>query len=446
MYELFFILGLTIFIGFVAILSAERMRISQVLILMLFGFVLGPLLNLVDVTPSSLIVSILPFIATLALIVLLFDAGLNIDVFALSRSVPKGMLFTILVFLLSLVLVTLFGMLLLGWSLLQCILLGAVVGGTSSAIVMTMTQKTNISKEAKSVLAIESTLTDALSIIIAIIVIQLILAKGAPDASTVLSLLLSSFTFALMLGVLFAALWIAAIIRFRISDYAYILTLALVFGLYASTEAVKGNGGFAVFVFALILGNAKKIGDILRLRGELSVSPKIQFLQEEITFFVRTFFFVYIGLLFSLSYFTFPVVVVSLFLLGIFVFARWLMQRFTLPDLTKKDKRVVVAMLPRGLAAAVLVTMAISSGIILTGFQELVFVVILLSNILATAGIFILDRPHKKAPENILEEELEEPLPEEAEEIEREEEEVEIEEVGEEKPKKRQAKSRKVKS
>lgn len=438
MYELFFILGLTIFIGFVAILSAERLRISQVLVLMLFGFVLGPLLNIVDVSPSSTIVSILPFIATLALIVLLFDAGLNIDVFALSRSVPKGMLFTILVFLLSLVLVTLFSMLLLGWSLLHCILLGAVVGGTSSAIVMTMVQKTNISKEAKSVLAIESTLTDALSIIIAVIVIQLILAKGAPDASAVLSLLLSSFTFALMLGVLFAALWIAAIIRFRISDYAYILTLALVFGLYASTEAVRGNGGFAVFVFALILGNAKKIGDILRLRGELSVSPKIQFLQEEITFFVRTFFFVYIGLLFSLSYFTFPVVVVSLFLLGIFVFARWLMQRFTLPDLTKKDKNIIVAMLPKGLAAAVLVTMAISSGIILTGFQELVFVVILLSNILATAGIFVLDRPHKKAPENILEEELDEPLPEEAEEKEREEE--------EEKPKKRQPKPKKTKS
>ncbi len=411
MYELFFILGLAIFIGFLATLIFDRTRISQVIILIMFGFMLGPLMNVVDVSPASVIVSLLPFLATLALIVLLFDAGLMIDVFAVARAIPRSTLFTLLVFGLSVALVAAFCFLVLGWPVLHGILLGAVVGGTSSAIVIAMVEKARVTKETRSLLTVESTITDALCILVAVIVIQLILSNHIPDAGALLNLLLSTFTIAILIGLACAAAWIFIIERTS-PKYAYMLTLALVFGLFAFTEALKANGGFAVFVFGLMLGNSRELGKLIHIRREIKVCPAIRLFQEEITFFVRTFFFVYIGLLLSPAYFSPFILVFSLGLLALFIISRWVAQKLLLANQPDKDRKIAIAMLPRGLAAAVLATMPLSNGIEIPDFQQIVFVVILLSNIVATIGVFIFDRDDMKEkrekPEDALDEAVEE--------------------------------------
>lgn len=284
MYELFFVLGLAIFIGFLASLIFERTRISQVIILILFGFVLGPIAHIVDVSPDSVIVSLLPFLAALALIVLLFDAGLMIDVFAVAKAIPRSTLFTFLVFTISVLMVAAFSSLALGWPILHGILLGSVVGGTSSAIVIAMVEHARITKGARSVLIVESTITDALCIIVAVIAIQLIVSNQAPEIPAVINMFLSSFSIAILFGMISAVMWIFVIDRTSLSKYAYMLTLAMVFGLYAVTEALKANGGIAVFVFGMVLGNAKDLGALLRFRKEVSVNPNIRLFQEEITF------------------------------------------------------------------------------------------------------------------------------------------------------------------
>ncbi|MDD5340788.1 MAG: cation:proton antiporter [Candidatus ainarchaeum sp.] len=408
--ELFFVIGLTIFVGFLATLVFERTRISQVLLLMLFGFVLGPVLHLVDVAPASIIVSILPFVATLALIVLLFDAGLMIDVFAVARAIPRSLLFTCLVFTFSIVLVAAFT-LLLGWPLLYGVLLGAVLGGTSSAIVVAMVEKAKITKEARSILTLESTITDALCILVAVTTMQLILSNQPPAIGAVANLLLSSFSVALLLGVASAVLWVFAIGRFTLPRYTYMLTLALVFGLYAVTNSMNASGGFAVFVFGMVLGNVKELQRLLHIRSESAATPTIQLFQEEITFFVRTFFFVYIGLLLSPAQFTPYILGVSMALLALFVAARWAVEKVTMSDLQPKDRNVILVVLPRGLAAAVLATLPLSSGISIPGFQQIVFSVILFTNIVATAGIFVFEREKKEdrpKPEKELAEAVEE--------------------------------------
>ncbi|MEM2949255.1 MAG: cation:proton antiporter, partial [Candidatus Bilamarchaeaceae archaeon] len=389
MFEIFFILGLTILIGFAATSLFERTRISEVIILMLFGFLLGPVFHIVDTTPGSVIVSILPFIATLALIVLLFDGGMTIDVFAVARSIQRSTVFTLAVFVISVIFVTIFTTLLLGWPPLNGILLGAVIGGTSSAIVIAMVEKVNISNDTKSLLIIESTITDALCIITAGIVIQLIAAHQAPEAGTVVNLLLSSFTIALLMGVVCAASWIALMKKFSTVKYAYMLTLAAVFGLYAVTEAIKANGGFAVFIFGLVLGNAREIGNAFGTKFEAPLNPMIHLFQEEITFFIRTFFFVYIGLLISPAYFNIGVIGISIALLVLLAASRWAAQKALLTDIPPRERNIVIAMLPRGLAAAVLATIPLASGIVIPSFQELVFSLIFFSNIVATGGVFI---------------------------------------------------------
>lgn len=392
MYELFFILGMTILAGFLATIIFERARISQVILLMAFGFLLGPVFNIIDVSEDSIIVSIMPFVATLALIVLLFDAGLMIDIFSVAKAIPKSTVFTITVFVLGLLLVVLLTTFLLNWPILHGLLLGAVLGGTCSAIVMTMVEKIRIKDKTKSLLIVESTLTDALCIIIAVLVIQLAITNQVLGIGTIVNLLLSSFSLAILIGCVSAVVWISLVRKFLVTKYTYMLTLALVFGLFAITGSVGANGGFAVFIFGLVLGNAKKLGKLVKLDGSFSADHSIQKFQEEMTFFVRTFFFVYIGLLFSISYFTQNVILISIALIIIFIVARWLGQKLTLGELPVKDRNISVVLLPRGLAAAVLATMPLINGIVIPDFQPIAFGVILLSNVLATIGILVFDK------------------------------------------------------
>jgi cell volume regulation protein A len=388
----FLIIGLTIVMGFAATLVFERTRISQVIILMLFGFLLGPVFGLLDVSTGSVMVSILPFVATLALIVLLFDGGMEFDIFATAKAIPKSLLFTLLVFILSLIFVSLFAVLLLGWPLLHGALLGAVIGGVSSAVVITMVENTGLKKETKSLLTVESTMTDALCIITAVIIAQLIAANVVPTAGAVVNLLLSQFTIAILLGIVGAAIWVAIIDRFALHNYAYMLMLALVFIIFSVTESVQANGGVAVFVFGLLLGNARKIGKLANMKWEDPMNRMMRLFQEEVTFFVRTFFFVYVGLLLSLEYFTLTVIVISIGLVAILIIPRLITKNLVLRDLRMRDSDVVMSMMPRGLAAAVLATIPLTIGIKIPIFQELVFGVLLFSNVAATFGVYLFDR------------------------------------------------------
>lgn len=391
MYELFFILGLALFIGSIAAFIFDKTRISQVIPLMLFGFLLGPALHIVDVEPTSIIVSLLPFLATLALIILLFDAGLMINVFALGRAIPKSTLFTIVVFALSVAVTTAIMKFVLDWPLLYGVLLGAVVGGTSAAVVVSMVERARITDETKSLLTVESTITDALCILTAGIVMELIISEEAPEIGTAANLLASTFSVAIVLGVVSSIAWLVIVDRLKLMKYAYMLTLATVLTLYAMTSALGANGAFAVFVFGIIIGNSKEFTGMLGIKN-YDANIKLRLFQEEITFFVRTFFFVYIGMLLSPDYFSPFVLATAIALTGVFLIARWIVQRIMLGSFPVKDRSMIMIMLPRGLAAAVLATMPLSSGLYIPNFQQIVFVVILITNVFATAGMFIVDR------------------------------------------------------
>jgi cell volume regulation protein A len=386
MIEFFLIIGLTLFMGFAATVLFERTRISQVLLLMLFGFLLGPISGIIDAGEDSIIVSISQFIGTLALIVLLFDGGMMLDLFKVIKSISKSISFTLTTFALTLALISTFAIIFMGWSPLEGLLLGSVLGGVSSAIVIAMVDKAGVSDDTKAMLTIESTITDALCIIGAIVFIQVMVSGiGIGDVG---NLLLSSFLIAGFIGGVSAFFWITLTNKLGIDQYAYMLTLAMVFIVYSVTEGVHSNGGIAVFLFGLILGNAKNIASKFKVDTESLVSPIVRIFQEEVTFFVRTFFFVFMGLLLSPSYFDPYILLVALAISMVILLARVISEKISLKDIDGKDRQIATSMVPRGLASAVLATLPALYGIELNNFQQIIFMVILITNVMATGGLF----------------------------------------------------------
>lgn len=391
MIEYFFVIGLTLFIGFIANIISEKTKITTVLILMTFGFFLGPVFGIIDASPGSSIAEILPFVAVLTLIILLFDGGMMMEVRNVISQIPRSALFTFLVFIITTLVVAVFCMLVLGWPFLHGALLGATLGGTSSAIVIAMAEKAGITKPAVAFLTVESTITDALCIIGAMLVLQFIADSVTVDMGGVGHVLLSMFILAAFIGAVLAIIWIVLVRRFRIYKYNYMLTLGLAFVIYAIAEYFDANGGFAVFTFGLVLGNARNIATYFKIDTETIFSPlTLKKFQEEVTFFVRTFFFVYAGLLFSPEYFTPFVIMVTIAVSLIMLFSRKIGDMLLLKKTMEKDDRnVMVSMMPRGLAAAVLASFPVLYGLNIPEFQPVVFGVIIISNIIATAGIFL---------------------------------------------------------
>lgn len=172
------------------------------------------------------------------------------------------------------------------------------------------------------------------------------------------------------------------------------------FILYAITEFAKGNGAFSALIFGIVLGNAKEFGQILRM-DNISIDPSISAFQAEISLFVRTFFFVYLGLIFNSSFFSMGLMLLSLALTAALFIARHI-GTIILLKFSKEfsaDAGAIRSLMARGLAAAVLATYPLSIGIKDVNAQAILqaaFLVILFSNIITSAGIFYFEKSSKK--------------------------------------------------
>lgn len=322
MVQTVFILGLAIVLGYVTLLIADKYKISQVLILMLFGFLIGPILGVVNMGDGSVMREVYPFMATIALVILLFDGGLSFNIFNVFKTITKSTIYTFAVFILT-VLFSLSLILLWGLDWLQALILGAALGGTSSAIVIAMIEKTSASDDTKSLLKIESVITDSLVIIIVFI---LIAASKTAQMSVggVVNMLFGTFSISIVLGALSAIAWNFVLQNVIKKELDYMLTIGALFILYPVIEALGGNGGLAVFIFGLTFGNQKNIPSTFLSVARHEVEAKIKGFQEEVTFFTRTFFFVYIGMLFPLESLNLGVIGISVFLVGVCLLARFI--------------------------------------------------------------------------------------------------------------------------
>jgi NhaP-type Na+/H+ or K+/H+ antiporter len=386
MYEIFLVISFILFAGFAADIIFERTRISPVLVLIALGFVLGPMLHLVDSGPNSVLAELAPIIGALALIIMLFDGGISLPLFQLIRTIPKAIAYTALTFLATMIFVGLIASLVMGWDLLKGLLLGAVIGGTSSVVVIALVQRSSVSHETENLLTLESTLTDALCVISAIVLLQLITTNVQIELTAVLGMLASAFSVAILAGILAAVGWLLILRRLEQKNISYMLTLAAVIFLYAIVEAAGGNGAIAVFSFGLVLGNAHRLSDLLQLSSTYKLDRRIADMQEEVAFFTRTFFFVYLGMILNFKELTLPLVALALAFLSAIYICRRASLAILMPE--NKETLFISWMMPRGLAAAVLAGLPASKGVYLAGFTELTFAIIVLSNISATIGIW----------------------------------------------------------
>lgn len=352
-------------IGAVGEIFFQRTNIPDVIWLILAGILLGPV---TDTVTREQLGTIAPYFAALTLVVVLFDGGSALRLSDLLLAARRSTALAILTFLLAMFAVAGFtmlaariGILPSEWSWLHGFMTGCILGGSSSIIIMPAMSQARVEGQVANLVSLESALTDALCVVGTAALIDIIILGGASGPSPALTLLKS---FGLGVGIAFAAgmVWILFLRFLHSSEHSYPVTLAALLVLYVIINGAGGSAALGILTFAVVLGNAEALGRYIGLvhRAELGVS--VRGFHRQMTFMVKSFFFVFIGAMLGPPW--------SLILAGIVLGAVLLLARIpgvlaatAGSGLSGPQKKLVTVAMPRGMAAGVLATLPVTAGV-----------------------------------------------------------------------------------
>lgn len=357
-----FVIGLMVFFAHFLSLQFRKTNIPDVLVLMLVGIVIGPLLGIVTPEDFGKIGSL---IATIALVVILFESGTSLNITTLGKSLGTTGLLATLCFVLTAVIVAAIGFAVLELALLPSILLGVILGGTSSAVVIPMVSALQLSEKPATVLVLESALTDVLCIVGVFALLQ-IYTQGGVDPGRLIGGVLSALIFAAVIGVLGGIGWLLVLGKVRDFPNTISSTLAYVFIVYGATEFLGFSGAIAALALGITLTNFQKFG----LHHIPSIDSNIEPLNEmdlvfyrEAVFLLKTYFFVYLGI--SIHFGAAELILIAVAMVLLVYLMRLSLTRivFRNESYALRDAAFTSMLAPKGLAAAVLAALPLQYGV-----------------------------------------------------------------------------------
>lgn len=385
----------TFLIGAVGEIIFQRTSIPDVIWLILAGIVLGPVGGLVT---RDQLGRIAPFFAALTLVVILFEGGAALRLQDLARTAPRSGLLAILTFALSAAAVALVSLLAAavgwlpeGWTPQHGLLLGAILGGSSSIIVMPAMARARLEPRLANLVNLESALTDALCVVGTSALINIIL-QGASGAAAPAAALLKSFGMALVIGAAVGLAWILFLRLLKAHEHAYPITLAALLLLYVVIDRAGGSAALGILTVAVILGNAGALSRALGLPDAAELDTEVRGFHRQMAFIIKSFFFVFIGAMLGPPW---SLIAFGVLLGGVLLAVRVpgvLVATFR-TDLDPGEKRIAVVALPRGMAAGVLATLPAAAGVPLTeGLPVIVFACVFTTILTFAVGFPMLRR------------------------------------------------------
>ena len=404
----FFLIGVITIIGYLASNIFARTSIPDIPFLILLGIIASSLLG----GATEGLQFIAPYLASVAIAVILFNGGMYLKIRQVIAETPKAFLVTTTSVLLTILIITAFGLIIntyildSAWgvgfgALLPSLFFGAALAGTSSAVIIPLVSRLRIDKKLETFLTIESAFTDVFVIVIGVTILNIIATPGSSDTisiTTFLQGIAGKFSIGIVFGLLGGLIWLYILQSFpkntgKISSqydivHDDVLTLTTCLMLYGISEISGGNGALAALCFGFIPSFQTTLVDAGSLMRKF---------QGQISFLLTTFFFVYLGMIFKIS--------LTTLILGLLVTVLLFGSRYLALYATVRKNRIYGAeikflslMLPRGLAAAAVSQLPINYGIDLPYMQDLVVSVIIFSVLVSAIGSFIRVRNNPPEP------------------------------------------------
>jgi cell volume regulation protein A len=392
----FLVVSAVIVIGAVSSYLFARTGIPDMVFLVILGLIVGPglgFIKLQDVMPF------MPFLSILALVIILFDGGLGMSIRRAFDQAPRAIVLAVVGFFLSVLAVTLFARYFLNLSLIESALLGSIIGGSSSIVVVAIARQVGVTEACSTTLILESTMTDVLCIVAALVLME-IASTGLPTFEALTHDVAARFAIGIVIGAGAGLIWLGILPRLTNAPYRYMVTLATIFLTYFASQFLGGSGGISALVFGLTLGNSDGILALIGRSGINVLDESFSRLQSEIVFLVKAFFFVYLGLIVS-----FPdihlLIVASILCVILLAVRSATVSAVTIRSKLASERGVMTAIYGRGLAAAILSVLPLQYGLPKGDFYPpIVLLVIIFTALITGIGATRIKKPQKPPAEN----------------------------------------------
>jgi cell volume regulation protein A len=396
-----FVGGLIIVLGFVTEYLFRKTGVSNIIFLLFFGLFLA---STIGIAERGILVTAAPLFSIVALIIILIDGGLSINLYDALRGSFRATLLAVVGFIFSMLTVAAIALFLFDWNLAYGLLLGSIVGPTGSVVVITLVNRLKMDSSISTVLKLETAMNDVIAIVVALALLNS-LVLGGIGAPLILRDVIAKFSIGGMIGLMGGVFWYLALEKLRGQQFSYMLTLAVAFIVFSAVENVGGSGPVSVLFLGLALGNEESISYILKKeKRDIVFDSTMKGFHSEISFFVQTFFFVYLGLIVSIS--DYMNVVYGIMISIALVVARLAaVGACTIRSTLKKNRGFIALMLPKGLSTAVMAVFVISyaskypdriSASIAQTISDITFVVIVVTIAIATVGAYIYSRKNRE--------------------------------------------------
>ncbi|MDE1860782.1 MAG: cation:proton antiporter, partial [Candidatus Micrarchaeota archaeon] len=344
------------------------------------GILLVPVGHLLPDNYVNTLRSLAGIFGDLALVVIMYNGGkaivLNQKLLNDRKGISLGILDTLLPMAVLAILMTAFG-----WPLIYGALLGAILGETSTIIVIPILRKIKMPDEMYTALVMETTLNSVFAILLFTLLLSF--TNGQPlSASNFANFVVDYVSVAVAFGLVAGLLWLAVQSYIK-GAREYLASLAFAILLYGVVDLFNGAAAISVLIFAIILGNYKPITERLGLKIDIKKKERREThaVERDLEFLIITFFFVFIGMiaLLSIQYLIYAMVVTI-----VLVTIRYAEVVFIL-DGDRIYRDTAFALMQRGTVVAVLAAILFSiGGSYFDQIFYICFMVIILTNIIAS--------------------------------------------------------------
>ncbi|MCH7717560.1 MAG: sodium:proton antiporter [Gemmatimonadetes bacterium] len=253
-------------IGISAQWLAWRLRIPSILLLLLAGFIAGPVTGWLD--PDALFGELLFPTVSLAVAIILFEGGLNLDIRRLRAIGPVVRNLLVIGSPITWLVSAALAYILLDFPIPLAALLGAILVVTGPTVVIPLLRQVHASRRMSDIVKWEGIVSDPIGAILAVLVLDFILATGVHEGiaggGSAIALAVIGVTTAIVLGLAGAGLIVLALRRYWVPDFLRShVTLVAVLVVFAASNRVLAESGLLAVT---VMGSALASQRVVRVR------------------------------------------------------------------------------------------------------------------------------------------------------------------------------------
>ncbi|MCL4449874.1 MAG: cation:proton antiporter [Candidatus Thermoplasmatota archaeon] len=343
-------------LGFVGEIAFRKKRIPDMLLLLLIGIVIH-YTGIIPAVYLSIMKDLLGFVGTIALIFIVFGGVLKLDLEKFGRSVPKGiaMASADLIFVIGILTPLLYFFFKI--PLIDSLLLATVLSETSVTFIVPLIARVNLNENVKHTVEVETIMNSIMNIIVVLLILSVMNQQFTITGTA--GYLFGSISESLVLGGVVGIVWLV-VLRQALTPHYYIATIAILLALWGVSDYLGASAILTVFLFSVIITNSVPVSKIIKISGSIN-NESLSYFNQEITFFVLTLFYVYIGILVNI--FDFGGIIIAAILVAILVPIRFL-EVYSVQGMTKwfgKDSAIVSSFVQRGSTVIVIAGVLLST-------------------------------------------------------------------------------------